>query len=98
MSDIAKWALLVAGAVALIALIVALPFMQGINVSEFTSSITSIVTVAGSSFNVARRIINQFLTPVGRNILSGLLVYLFAKFLITMGIKIATWIYHFIFK
>lgn len=98
MSDIAKWALLIAGAVALIALIVALPFVKFIDLGEFGNAINNIVTVVGSAFQNARGLLNNFLTPFGRGMVTGILVYLFGKWAITIGIKITAWIYHFIFK
>lgn len=98
MSDIAKWAILVAGIVVIIGLIVALPFVKFINLGELTTSINGIVSIAGSSFAAARGIINNFLTPFGRTLLSGILIYLFGKFFIGKTIDIVIWAYHFIFK
>ena len=98
MSDIAKWALLVSGAIALIALIIALPFVEFINVGEFSSAISSVVTIAGDALMSARKLVNNFLSPFGRTVLSGLLMWLFGKWALMIGIKIAAWIYHFIFK
>lgn len=97
-SDIVKWALLIAGAVALIVLIVALPFVQFIDFGEFGALISNVVSVVGSAFAKARGLINSFLSPFGRTLLTGILVYLFGKWAITIGIKITAWIYHFIFK
>lgn len=98
MSDIAKWGLLVAGAVALIALIVALPFVEFINVGEFTSAINTIVEVCSDGFLFGRGLLNNFLSPFGRGLVTGILLYLFGKFFIGITIKITSWIYHFIFK
>lgn len=98
MSDIAKWALLAAAAVSIIALIVALPFVEFINLGELTSAINGIVSICGSAFASARGIVNNFLTPFGRTLLSGILIYLFGKFFIGKTIEIVIWIYHFIFK
>ena len=98
MSDIVKWGILIAGAVALILLVVTLPFVQFIDFGEFGALINNVVTVVGSAFQNARGLINNFLTPFGRGLLSGIMVYLFGKWAITIGIKITAWIYHFIFK
>lgn len=98
MSDVAKWALLVAGAIALIALIVSLPFVQFADGNEFTVLLQQLSTLAGSALQSARGIVNNFLTPFGRNVLTGLLYYLFGKWAISIGIKTGAWIYHFIFK
>lgn len=98
MSDAVKWALLAAGIVVLIGLIVSLPFIDGLNVKHFATLIGELVAIAGTAFKAARGIINNFLTPIGRTILTGLLYYLFGKFFITIGIKISSWVYHFIFK
>lgn len=98
MSDIVKWGLLVAGAVAIIALIVALPFAGFLDTAELAEGITNIVNIAGGAFGAGRKLINNFLLPFGRDVLSGILLYIFAKWIITIGIKTVTWIYHFIFK
>lgn len=98
MSDAVKWALLAAAAVALIALIVALPFVEFIDVDSFSAALTTITTYAGGAFYTARCLVNNFLSPVGRGILSGLMFWLFAKWAITISIKIGAWIYHFIFR
>lgn len=98
MSDVAKWALLVAGAVAVIGLILALPFVEFIDAGEYANLVTSVVVVAGNAFSFARGLINNFLTPFGRTALSGLLYWMFGKWVITIGIKVTVWAYHFIFK
>ena len=98
MSTIAKWALLIAGAVLIIGLICALPFMDFINAGEFGSMINTLVDIAGSGFVFARGLLNNFLTPFGRTALTGLLYWIFGKWAITIGIKIVVWAYHFIFK
>lgn len=97
-SDVAKWALLVAGAIALIALILSLPFVQFINFEEFGNLLNKITEVVGNAFQGARGLINNFLTPFGRSLLSGIMIYLIGKWAITIGIKITAWVYHFIFK
>lgn len=98
MSDIAKWALLVAGAVVIVGLIMALPFVEFIDVGEFGALITDLVEICGEHFRFARGLINNFLTPFGRTVLTGLIFWLFGKWAIMIGIKIATWVYHWIFK
>lgn len=98
MSDAVKWALLVAGAVAIIALIVALPFVQFIDLGEFGAAIGNIVSVAGSAFRFGRGLINCFLLPFGRNLVSGIMIWLVAKWAYPITIKILTWIYHYVFK
>ena len=98
MSDIAKWALLVAGAVLFIGMIVALPFVEFINLGEFTAALSNVINIAGSAFIFARGLINNFLLPFGRTVVTGLLYWLLGKWAITIAIKIGAWIYHFIFK
>lgn len=98
MGEFIKWALLVVGIIALIALVVALPFTGFLDVGEFGSLITQLVDIVGSFLLTARQLINNFLTPFGITVLSGLLIYIIGKWVITIGIKITAWIYHFIFK
>lgn len=98
MGDAIKWALLIAGIVIIIGLIVALPFVEFIDLASFTESLTSIVSIAGNALYTARCAINNFLSPVGRVILSGILIWLFGKWAIKVALNIVVWVYHFIFK
>lgn len=98
MGDAIKWALLGTAIVVLIALIVVLPFNEFINVGEFGNTITTIVTVCGSTFQSARGLINCFLTPFGRALVTGMLLWFFGKWAVMVAIKIVAWVYHFIFK
>lgn len=98
MSDVVKWGLLVAGAVALIGLVVALPFVGFIDGGEYAAALTTIVEICGDAFRFGRGAVNIFLLPFGRKVLSGLLVWLVGKWAMMIGIKIAAWVYHFILK
>lgn len=98
MSNAVKWALLAAGAVLLVGLVLSLPFVDVINFTELSTSVGNLIRVAGSAFQSARGIINNFLTPWGVGVLTGIIYYELAKWAITVGIKITTWIYHFIFR
>lgn len=100
MSNIAKWAILVAGFLALIAIILTFPFVQylpqGIQVISFNmhSFVCNIEKYAYS----ARSLLNIFLYDFARDMLSACLMYLMFKKLFTLGIKVTTWAFHFIFK
>ena len=98
MSDIAKWALLGAGAVLLIGLIFALPFVDFIDLSEFSNAITQFVNILSPYFRSARGIINYFISPFGRTLLTGIMGWLIGKSFLMTGIKITSWAYHFIFR
>lgn len=98
MGDIVKWGLLVAGAIVLVGLIVALPFVEFINLGEFGVALENVVDIAGGALRFARGLFNNFFLPFGRTVVTGLLYWLIAKWAITTAIKIGAWIYHFIFK
>lgn len=98
MGDIAKWALLVAGIVAILALITALPFVEFIDIDEFGAAIASIASIAGSALQFARGLINNFFSPFGRTVVTGLLYWLLLKPFLMTGINALIWIYHYIFK
>lgn len=98
MSNIVKWALLAAGAVALIALIMVLPVSGFVDPTEFGNMVGRLAFLAGGFLRSARGLINCFLTPFGRTMLTGLLIWLFAKWAITLGIKIGVWVYHFVLR
>ncbi|MBE6811096.1 MAG: hypothetical protein E7521_08600 [Ruminococcaceae bacterium] len=98
MSDAVKWALLATAAILIIALIVALPFVEFIDFASFSESLNTIVNYAGNALYNARCLINNFLSPVGRLILSGILIWLFGKWALKVAINVVVWVYHFIFK
>ena len=98
MGDAIKWTLLVAGLVIIIGLIVALPFVEFIDFASFADSLTTITSIAGNALFSARCAINNFLSPVGRVILSGILIWLFGKWALKVSLNIIVWVYHFIFK
>lgn len=98
MGEIIKWGILAALIVTLIAMIFALPVTGGIDLGAFGDGINTIVINAAGALNAARGLVNNFTTPAGAVIITGLLTWLFAKFLILQAIKIITWINHYIFK
>jgi len=98
MSDAVKWGLLVAGALAIIALIVALPFVQFIDLGEFGDALGNIVSICGDAFRFGRGLVNNLLLPFGRTVVTGLMIWLVGKWALLVSIKIATWVYHYIFK
>lgn len=98
MSNIVKWGILAASVVAFVALLMTLPFAQFFNLSEFSSALNGISTICGNAFKFGRGIVNNFLTPFGRTILTGIIGYLIGKFFYTISIKIIAWIQHFIFR
>lgn len=98
MTDVVKWGLLGVGIIALVALVVALPFVAYIDGSEYASALANVVSIAGDAFQFGRGLINCFLLPVGRQILSGLMIWLVGKWVLMTGIKIGAWAYHYILK
>lgn len=98
MSDVAKWALLVAGAVLIIGLIMALPFVQFIDAGQLSAAVSNIVNIAGDAFRFGRGLINLFLLPFGRKVVSGLMIWLIGKRVLPVAIKIGAQVRHYIFK
>lgn len=98
MSNIAKWAILAAAVVALIALIVALPFNQYINANEFSTALSGVTTICAKYFKFGRGLINNFFSPFGRTCITGLMFYWIGGFFIKIAIKIVAWVQHFIFR
>ena len=98
MSDVAKWVLLVAGALVLVALILALPFVEFLEADEFAYALETIFSIAGNAFHFARGLVNNFFLPFGRKIITGLMIWFLGKWALMVSIKIGTWVYHYIFK
>lgn len=98
MGDVVKWGLLIAGALLIIGLIISLPFVKFISPSEFSSALSNVITIAGSGFKFARGFINNLFLPFGRSAITGIMIWLLGKWAVSLSIKIATWVYHYIFK
>lgn len=98
MSNVVKWGILAAAVVALIALIVALPFNQYISVGEFSSALSGVTAICGKYFKFGRGLINNFFSPFGRSCITGLLFYWIGGFFVKIAIKIVAWVQHFIFR
>lgn len=98
MSNAIKWGILAAAVVAMIALIIALPFNQFIDVNEFTAAISGVTTLCGKYFKFGRGLVNNFFSPFGRTCITGLLYYWIGGFFVKIAIKITAWVQHFIFR
>ena len=98
MSDVAKWALLIAGILVIIGLILALDINTLIDFAVFNEAIDTIVEYLEDGFKFGRGVINNLLSPWARSALSGLLVWIIGKEFIIWTIKISVWAYHYIFK
>lgn len=98
MSDIVKWGLLTAGLIALVALVFALPVAGYMDLGQFSSALGNIVDICASMFLRCRNLVNCFLLPFGRILLTGIMIWLIGKWAITIAIKIVAWVYHFIFR
>lgn len=100
MSNAVKWALLAAAFLAVIVVIMTFPFVQYISpsIAEIGTYVEPFVKIVGKYTTTARGLINIFLLPYARGLLSGCFMYLIFKKIMTMTVKITAWIYHFIFK
>lgn len=98
MADIAKWAILVAGLVAIIALIVALPVFDILNIEILTTSISNVASIAGAALTSARGLINFFVLPQAIPLVTILIGYMIGRPFVLWSIKILTMAYHWIFK
>ena len=98
MSDVAKWALLIAGIIVIIGLILALDITEYIDFTKFDTAIDTIVYYLKDGFEFGRGVINNLLSPWARKALTGLLVWIIGKEFIIWTIKVSVWAYHYIFK
>lgn len=98
MGDVVKWGLLVAGIILLISMIAGLPFLEFMNLEEFTGAIASVVSICGDAFKFARGLINNFLTPFGRGAATGLIFWVICKPFVLQAIQYIVMVYHYIFK
>lgn len=98
MGEVAKWALLAAGIVLLIGMILVLPFTGFLDTTKLATGIADFVGIMQPYLISARGLLNNFFTPFGRVVINGLLLYLLAKWVVKLGVKLVAWVYHFIFK
>lgn len=98
MSDIAKWALLVAGMVAMIALLLAIPLFDGINLNAITSTINQFTGLISPYIGFARGLINYLVLPQAIPIINVILIYILTKPLVIGAIHLTRGIYSWILK
>lgn len=98
MSDAIKWGLLVAGIVAVIALVVAIGFGEYISVSTILKGCEMIVGYASVPLKNVRSLLNNFFFPETYPALTFAIWWLFLKPIVTIGVKLTVSIYHYIFK
>ena len=87
MSNAIKWGILAAAVVALVALIIALPFNQYINVNQFSSAIAGVTSICANAFKFARGLVNNFFSPFGRSCITGLMFYWIGGFFVKIGLS-----------
>lgn len=98
MSDIAKWGILIVAISSLILTILVLPVVTNLDILQLRENTIAFVEVLSPYLVNCRKMINLFFNEFERSALSGLIIYLFTKWLITITIKVTAWIVHFIFK
>lgn len=98
MSDAIKWGLLVAGIIAVIALVLAIGFQNYILVDTFVNACNQLVSIANGYLIMFRRLINNFFFPEVLPVVTFSLWYLILKPFLTFTIKVTVSIYHYIFK
>lgn len=98
MSDAVKWGILAAGLIAVVALIMALPFTGLIDGTALASAVSTLVSYCGTAFAFGRGLINNLVSPWARGALTVLLGYMITKPLVLNVIKLAVWALHFVYK
>jgi hypothetical protein len=96
-SDVVKWALLVAGALIVIAAIV-IPLSGAIDLSALSTALGNLTTQLSSYLYFGRCLLNNFLLPAARPLASVVIVFEFTKWFVLLGVRIVSAIYHWIFK
>ncbi|MBQ8551665.1 MAG: hypothetical protein IJ428_02495 [Clostridia bacterium] len=98
MSDLAKWGILIAVAVAVIALIVALPVTGMIDLSALTEGISQIAAITGYYLTQARGFLNNFVPPGYEWMLTASISWAILSRFLTWVINITSQAAHYIFK
>ena len=98
MGEVAKWAILAAVVITIISMCVAFPITQYIKVDVYLNGITTVIDVAGDALLFGRGLLNNFLSPWARTAVSGLMIWLIGKWLLTYTVRVTSIVYHWIFK
>lgn len=99
MGDVAKWVLLSAAAVFIVGLVLAFPIgTYMVRFDIYSEGIATVVDIAGNGLIFGRALINNLFSPFGRTALSGLMIWLVGKWILTYSLKVMVWVYHFVFK
>lgn len=98
MSDAIKWGLLLAGIVAVIALIVSIGFGTYIDTQVIVDGCNILVEYVGNAFKFARGLINNFFFPSAYGAVSFALGWIIVKPIAKATITLTVSIYHYIFK
>ncbi len=97
MGDLVKWGLLIAGIVILVAMVLQLPIFA-VDLGAFGDGIAAILDVCGDALVFARSVVNLFLTDWGATILTGLLVWIFLRWLLIKNIGTIIAVYNYLFR
>lgn len=98
MSDAIKWGLLVAGIVAVIALVVAIGFGNYILTDTFIEACETVVSYSSKALANARGLINNFFFKEALPVVTFSIGWILLKPFTTFSIKLIVSIYHYIFK
>lgn len=98
MSDVAKWALLIACFVGIVAALIALPIFNIWDDIPIAQAVSNIVSTISPYLHEARGLINFFYPAGTENVVTALLVFNISGWLAIPAIKLVSIVYHFIFK
>ena len=96
MSDLAKWALLVAGAILAVTMVLAVAGDPFNYLDQMGEIIAGFALVAEPYLRFGRGLINNFfLSP---SLVTGVLWWVLVKWFVKLSVRILAWVYHYIFK
>lgn len=98
MSDIAKWAILAAGIIALIAIVMNLPIVQAIDTAQIAGVLSQFLSVVTPYITFARGLINFMVLPQVIPMIDIVMVWVFCKPLLTFVPMITKAVYKWILK
>lgn len=98
MSDVAKWAILIAVAIAVIAMIVLLPVTGMIDISALTQGLNNIATIMGYYLIQAKGFLNCFVPPGFEWMITASISWTLLSKLLCWVINVSSQAAHYLFK
>lgn len=98
MSDVAKWALLVAIIVTAVGVVLSLPIIGQADITAFTTALSDFVAIIAEWVTKAKSLVLYFVPDGARPFINALIIYSATGWIALYIIRLTLKLYHWIFK